>query len=126
METKLADVDLRRSSTVATVGLKTPSAIERWYLSRFVPQASPIGVLGHARMSVSPIVIVDSDTAHQSTSSQPCLAEVGRVQEASCFSSGMLSRLSYDPTVPCLGNPPLTVESSDAARDRTRTRRLEL
>ncbi|CAM9371260.1 unnamed protein product [Hapterophycus canaliculatus] len=91
-----------------------------------VTPASAIGVLGHARMSVSPIVIVDSDTAHQSTSSQPCLAEVGRVHDASCFRSGMLSRLSYDPTVPCLGNPPLTVESSDEARERTRTRRLEL
>ncbi|CAB1099382.1 unnamed protein product [Ectocarpus sp. CCAP 1310/34] len=91
-----------------------------------VSPASPIGVLGHARMSVSPIVIVDSHTAHQSTSSQPCLADVGRVQEARCFSSAMLSRLSYDPNVPCLGDPPRTVKSSNEARDRARNRRLEL
>eukprot|EP00752_Nemacystus_decipiens_P003326 g3077.t1 len=83
-----------------------------------VSPASAIGVLGHARMSLSPIVIVDSNTAHQSTSSQPCLADVGRVQEASCFSSGMLSRLSYDPNIPCLGDPPATVKSADDARGR--------
>lgn len=87
-------------------------------------QASATGVLGHARMSLSPIVIVDSHTAHQSTSSQPCLADVGLIQQASCFSPGMLSRLSYDSNVPCLGNPPATVASSDAARGRMR--RLEL
>ena len=85
-------------------------------LPPLIAQASAIGVLGHARMSVSPIVIVDSSTAHQSTSSQPCLADVGLIQEASCFTSGMLSRLSYDPNVPCLGNPPLTVNSVDEAR----------
>lgn len=89
----------------------------------FIVQASPVGVLGTARMSLSPMVIMDSLTVHQSTSSQPCLANVGIIQHASCYVQGMTSRLSYDSNVPCIGNPISTVASSDASRVR---RRLEL
>ncbi|CAM9235659.1 unnamed protein product, partial [Phaeothamnion confervicola] len=80
---------------------------EAWLLGYgdvcIVSPGSAMGVFGHSRTSRAPIVVVDGKTAHQSTSSQPCLADVGLVQHASCFTPGMLSRLSYDPAVPCVG-----------------------
>lgn len=69
-----------------------------------------------------PIIIIDN--AYQSTSSQPCLADVGLVQQTSCFASDMLPRLNYDPNVPCIGNPISTVADSDESR--AARRRLEL
>ncbi|CAM9583030.1 unnamed protein product, partial [Discosporangium mesarthrocarpum] len=83
-----------------------------------VSPSSAIGVLGHARMSLSPIVIIDGQTAHQATSSQPCLADVGLIQHASCFVPGMLSHINYDPNVPCLGSAPSTVADSERLRSR--------
>ncbi|CAM9597933.1 unnamed protein product, partial [Choristocarpus tenellus] len=91
-----------------------------------VSPASATGILGHARTSLSPIVIVDGQTAHQATSSQPCLADVGLIQHAKCFVPGMLSHVNYDPNVPCLGTTqPSTVAESDRLR-RARHMQIEL
>jgi hypothetical protein len=61
-----------------------------------------MGIVGHARTGVSPLVVVDSVTAHQSTSSQPCFAEISLIEQASCFHPDMLTLLDYDPAVPCV------------------------
>jgi hypothetical protein len=67
-----------------------------------VSPASPMGIVGHARTGVSPLVVVDSVTAHQSTSSQPCFAETSLIEQSSCFHPDMLTLLDYDPAVPCV------------------------
>jgi hypothetical protein len=61
-----------------------------------------MGIVGHARTGVSPLVVVDSVTAHQSTSSQPCFAEISLIEQSSCFHPDMLTLLDYDPAVPCV------------------------
>jgi hypothetical protein len=61
-----------------------------------------MGIVGHARTGVSPLVVVDSVTAHQSTSSQPCLADISLIEQASCYHPDMLTLLDYDPAVPCV------------------------
>jgi len=62
---------------------------------------SKFGIFGHARTSLTPIIVLDEGKGHESESSQPCLADIGLVQHASCFQPSMLTKISYDPSVPC-------------------------
>jgi len=59
------------------------------------------GVFGHARLGKNPMVVLGPQQSHVSTTNQPCLAQVGLLQQARCFQPSMLSLISYDPIVPC-------------------------
>jgi hypothetical protein len=62
---------------------------------------SPLGTMGAARMNKAPLVVIDAGEVHQATTSLPCLAHIGRIQTTTCFEPSMLSRVAYDPLVPC-------------------------
>ncbi|CAM9438955.1 unnamed protein product [Chrysoparadoxa australica] len=67
-----------------------------------VTPASPMGVVGHARTGIRPLVVLDGESSHLSVSAQPCFADVGLIQHASCFLPSMLSVLDYDSKTPCV------------------------
>lgn len=70
-----------------------------------VSPGSATGAVGHARTSISPVVVVDASTLLPSTSSQPCMPTdmlTTVKSRATCLNKNVgLSDILFDPQVPC-------------------------
>ena len=111
-----ADAAARQLDEAATsIAITAPSGIgsarvllelqQLWllgYSERIVTTpGSQLGIVGHSRTRLAPVVVVDETSHHQSTATTPCMVSVGLIQHATCFTPGMLARVSYDPLTPC-------------------------